>query len=40
MLESSKAEHFFGEGGFIDVRKGEQRLWLYVVLSINYYFYV
>ena len=27
-------------GGVIDVWKGEQRRWLYVILSIIYYFYV
>lgn len=34
-----KSSTYFG-GGVIDVWKGEQRRWLYVILSIIYYFYV
>lgn len=30
----SKGKHFFG--GDIDVCKGEQRFWLYMILSIYY----
>lgn len=33
---SSKGKHFFLGGGGIDVCKGEQRVWLYMILSIYY----